>query len=252
MSTLLIDMHSGISGDMLFAGLLALASNTDRLNNALSSLGYGNVEVSTCTISRDGFAAHTLHVEIEKPEPAPGPHMHVHYTSVQKRLAAAQLPANVLCLASDVYALIAEAEAAVHGTSLENAVFHEVGGAKAVVNVVGCCWLRAHLDVTRICATPILLGTGTAHCAHGRLSVPVPAVKEILSRRAPLQRHIPYDTGEITTPTGCALVCTLADSFIHHNGIPTEIVAYAAGKKVIPGLINLLRLAIIPHVESAS
>lgn len=243
MSTLLIDMQSGISGDMLLAGLLGLSGDVPGIDAALSSLGYGRVRLSTRMVSRHGIAAHTLETHISAPVPARGGHMHVSYASIRRRIEEAELPAPVAEKALAVYSLIAAAESTVHGTETENAMFHEVGSALSVVHIVGCCWLCDRLDYTTILSTPLLCGTGTVHCAHGTLTVPVPAVKEILARCSPPQRTIPYVTGELTTPTGCALVCTLTDVFTFHNGQPASTVAFAAGKKYIPGMVNVLRMA---------
>lgn len=243
---LYIDMHSGVSSDMLCAGLYGLAGDAvkDDLSAALSTLGYGTVRIETHSVVRAGVNALSLSREIEKPFPAPGTHAHVTAASIRTRIEDALLPATVRARSQEVIALLSEAEGTVHGTGAEAAEFHEVGSAASVVTIVASCWLYAHLGITRTLATPLLLGRGTVTCAHGCIEVPVPAVREMLSLRGPLCRDIPYTTGELTTPTGCALVCTLADAFTPRNGIHADTWVYAAGNKYIPGMMNVLRLGL--------
>lgn len=260
MTTLLIDMPSGVAGDMLLAALLACGGDRQRLERDLLALGCGTIAIGSTPVMAGSLSA--LRVEVAAPQsafwiqpapvglapPQPG-HQHRPYASIRDLIAAAALPERVKERAQRVFRLLAESEAAVHGCDPEAVEFHEVGSLDAIADVVGCCLLLEQLAVDRILAGPIVPGHGTARCAHGRMPVPVPAVAEMLRRTGVPTVLLGSDTGELTTPTGCALVCALADAFVGRDAPPTagRITASGcgAGHKVIPGLVNAVRCLVI-------
>jgi uncharacterized protein (TIGR00299 family) protein len=153
------------------------------------------------------------------------------------------------------FRLLAESEAAVHGVDPETVEFHEVGSLDAIADVVGVCLLLEQLNVDQVVAAPIVPGHGTVTCAHGRMPVPVPAVSEMLKRIGAPCRMLGRDTGELTTPTGCALVCALADRFLDGSGAPVTgrvlATGCGAGRKTIPGLANALRCTLVEPAAAA-
>jgi pyridinium-3,5-bisthiocarboxylic acid mononucleotide nickel chelatase len=160
----------------------------------------------------------------------------------------------VISRAQRCFRLLAEAEAAVHGVAPEAVEFHEVGALDAIADVVGCCLALEQLAVDRVVAGPIVPGHGTVRCAHGRMPVPVPAVAEMLQRQRVPTRMLSLDTGELTTPTGCALICGLADAFIGSGEtIDGTVVAVGtgAGHKEIPGLVNAVRCMLLDGQQAA-
>jgi hypothetical protein len=118
--------------------------------------------------------------------------------------------------------------------------------------VVGCCLLLEQLGITRIIATPLVPGTGSVRCAHGHMPVPVPAVAAMLARRRAPWRQLADETGELTTPTGCALVTALAHAYMHPGTsqvISTHAIGYGAGHKRIPGRTNAVRVSLIEELD---
>ncbi len=256
-NVLIIEMHSGISGDMLLAGLLALSGDAEMLEKELSQLGFGPVSLALTRVPRKGLTAAQVRVSVvgsmrAKTRNLGHHHHHVHhsYTRIRDTIASAPFSDRVKDMAQRVYRVLAEAEAAVHQTEVENLHFHEVGRPDSVVNIVGCCLLLDRLGIASVTSTPVLTGCGTVTCAHGVIEVPVPAVRAILQQTGVPSERVPFETGEITTPTGCALICALADSFDCHGNLAIEKTAFATGHRVIPGLRNVMKVGI--RVEEGS
>ncbi|HAT09614.1 MAG TPA: nickel pincer cofactor biosynthesis protein LarC [Planctomycetes bacterium] len=264
MPTLILDMPSGVAGDMLLAALLACGGDRERLERDLLALDCGPIRIHAKSVMAGPLAATQVDVDAEQePRWIQAPHTllnaehrtpdtehHPHrpYAAIRDRLARTPLPTRVIERAQRCFRLLAEAEGAVHGVPADTVEFHEVGSLDAIADVVGCCLLLEQLGIDRVLAGPIAPGRGTVRCAHGLMPVPVPAVAEMLKATgAPVRLHA-GDTGELTTPTGCALVCALADAFLG-DGAPLlgSITASGsgAGHKTIPGLVNAVRALVV-------
>ena len=155
-------------------------------------------------------------------------HHHTSITEVRQFISGLALPESVIQEALEVYDLIAAAEAHVHGHPMENIHFHEVGSLDAMADVVSVCYLMHELAPEKIYASPIHVGSGTVHCAHGELPVPAPATQEIL-------KGIPIYSGdirgELCTPTGAALLRHFVTDFGNMPVMRTEAIGYGMGKK---------------------
>lgn len=256
MPDLLIDMPSGIAGDMLLAALLDLGGDQERLERDLLALGIGPIRITSRMVQPAGISARQVEVEAEQephwfqPIVAPKvgltrPDLHPHrpYHTIRDLLAQAPLPERVIARAQRVFRVLAEAEGQVHGLAPELVEFHEVGALDAIADVVGCCLLLEQLGIDQIIAGPVLPGEGSVLCAHGHMPVPVPAVAVMLASHRIPQRRLGRDTGELTTPTGCALVVALADRWLTAEGWSGRAirVGHGAGHKRIPELCNVLR-----------
>ena len=142
--------------------------------------------------------------------------------------------------AVNVYKIIAEAESKVHGESVSEIHFHEVGAMDAVADITACCYLTDKIGADKIIASPVRTGKGHVHCAHGILPVPAPATANILMDVPNYQGDI---DGEMCTPTGAALIKYFADGFGSQPVMTTEAMGYGMGKKDFPQL-NVLRTVI--------
>lgn len=241
MRTLYLQCTSGCSGDMLFGALLELLPAPAAWLARFAQAGIPQVQVEAIPCQKCGIHATQVSVRINGclEEDA---HRHYHAHSclgdVQTLLSNLPIPETVQEDALEVYELLAHAESQVHGRPVEQIHFHEVGSLDAVADIVGVCWLLEELQVERIAASPVAVGSGTVHCAHGVLPVPAPATAELL-------RGIPWYSGdmdgELCTPTGAALL----KHFVQHfGGMPTLVVermGVGAGHKEIPGSANILR-----------
>jgi len=271
MPDLLIDMPSGIAGDMLLADLLDLGGDRERLQRDLLLLGIGPIRITCRTVQPSGVTAVQVDVDAEQEptwrqpaaesghismQPITAPkvglraveeHPHRPYHVIRDLLAKAPLPHRVIERAQRVFRILAESEGQVHGIAADLVEFHEVGALDAIADVVGCCLLLEQLGITRIIAGPVVPGEGSVRCAHGRMPVPVPAVAAMLAAHRVPQRRLGRETGELTTPTGCALVVGLAERWLDGAGWSgTAIrVGHGAGHKTIPDLCNVLRCHLI-------
>jgi pyridinium-3,5-bisthiocarboxylic acid mononucleotide nickel chelatase len=282
MPTLMIDMPSGVAGDMLLAALIGCGGDIERVQRDLLALGLGPIAIQSKRVLAGGLSA--WQVDVDAPQDATwsvgqpattahapfiplkpastsdvGPrtsdvsHHHRPYRAIRDLLAAAPLVERVRDRAQRAFRLLAEAEAEVHGVTPDSVEFHEVGAIDAIADVVGCCLLLEQLGIDEVVASPIVPGHGTVTCAHGRMPVPVPAVATMLTRTGAPFLALGRETGELTTPTGCALVCALASRFNALGGAapgtqrPLRMLAtgYGAGHKTIPGLVNVVRCAIV-------
>lgn len=225
MKTLYIECNMGVAGDMLGAALLEVYGDRDGFLRMVNEAGIEGISVSAYDCIRCGIIGTKLNVNVYgETEHEHHEHSHEHdhyhshehshshasYASILEKISSYNIPEQVKKDASEVYKIIGEAEAKVHGAKLTNIHFHEVGTLDAVADVIISCWLMRLIDPDRVICSPVCTGSGTVRCAHGILSVPAPAVAEII-------KGIPVYAGkirsELTTPTGAALVRYFADSF---------------------------------------
>lgn len=181
--------------------------------------------------------------------PQAGDHVHRRLGDIEQIVGRADLPESVRDTCVEVYRKIAEVEAKAHGTTVDVVHFHEVGAEDTIVDVVCACLATHLLGIEKLYANGIAVGSGTVRAAHGILPVPAPATAALLE-------GIPVRTGglkgERTTPTGAALLRTLAHGFDEPVAITTEAIGYGAGTRDDPDVPNLLRVMVGEQVEPTS
>jgi len=227
-----LDCFSGLSGDMLLGALVDAGLSLDELRADLSHLSLPGYEISAERVSKRGISGTRVSVRAE------ASHEHRGLSDITAIIARAELPREVAARAVAVFTRLAEAEAAVHGHSVEEVHFHEVGAVDAIVDIVGAlCGLR-RLNVGKLYVSPLPLGGGWVESAHGRLPVPAPATSLLL-------KGVPTYGGpveaELVTPTGAAIVATLADGFGSMPPMTLRAVGWGAGAADLPHP-NLVRL----------
>jgi len=231
---LYLDCFSGAAGDMLLAALIDLGFDPARLTDLTAALNLPGVAVEVERVRRGAVAAPLVKITAAADQP------HRHWHDIDALIAGADLPARVKENARRVFRRLAEAEGAVHGHAPEEVHFHEVGAIDAIVDIVGVCLGLHDLGVEKIVAGPLPLGRGSVVCAHGVLPLPAPAVVALL-RGAPIT-DFPLDV-ETVTPTGAALISTLADSYGPAPSMILRRVGYGAGTREDPaGPPNVVRL----------
>jgi len=230
-----LDCASGISGDMTLAALVDAGVDLERLNMAVGSLGLPGCRLRAEEVKKHGFRATQIVVDHE-PEQA---HRHLH--QILAMIDAGELTARQKDTARRILTRLGEAEAKVHGLPIEKVHFHEVGAADSIADIVGAAVGFDLLGVERIVVSPVPTGTGTIRIAHGECGVPAPATAELL-RGIPLaESSIP---SELTTPTGAAILATLADSFGPLPAMRIERIGCGAGQKDFAERPNILRLLV--------
>jgi len=235
MRTAYFDCFSGISGDMILAALIDAGLSADHLRQALAGLPVTGWELETNRIKRGGIAASRVEVVVREDQPQR------HLDQILNILSSARLETDIVKTAGEVFTRLARAEARVHGMELSEIHFHEVGAVDAIVDVVGALVGLKLLKIARVFASPLPLGTGSVTCQHGVLPVPAPATLELL-KDVPVRRS--EIAGELVTPTGAAIITTLAEGFGSSPPLRLEKVGYGAGRRDLEGMPNLLRILI--------
>ncbi|MFY9947437.1 MAG: nickel pincer cofactor biosynthesis protein LarC, partial [Candidatus Sulfotelmatobacter sp.] len=187
------------------------------------------------------------------------PHAHEHshehsrgLSDIRQIISAASISSVAKRTAIHIFENLGRAEAKIHNTSIEGVHFHEVGAVDAMVDIVCAAVGAGALGVDEIICSPLNVGGGTVKCAHGTIPVPAPATVELLAN-APV-----YSSGlmmELVTPTGAAIVKTLASRFASFPEMKIERAGYGAGTRDFPGHPNVLRLTIgeaTPHSLAAN
>jgi len=233
--TVWVDASSGASGDMLLGALAGAGVPVDALQDAIDRVAPEPVSLRVERVIRNGFAATRCHVEVADSSE------HRSWADIQKMLADSALDQEVRALALRVFARLAEAEAKVHGREAADVTFHEVGALDAIADVVGACAGFAFLGGD-VVVSPVAVGSGTIEGAHGSMPVPPPAVAELL-RGAPSYAGPPGAPAmELCTPTGAAILVTLATRWGPQPPMTTEQVGVGAGRRDPEGHANVLRL----------
>jgi len=232
---LYFDCYAGISGDMTVGALLDLGVPLELLRESLALLP---IPCSSYTIqqeetARRGLRATKFSVRTEEHQP------HRHYSGIVAMIEQSSLPEGVRERARRIFSRLAEAEAKVHGVDTGQVHFHEVGGLDSIVDIVGTAVCLHHLAIGELWASPLPLGGGFVDTAHGRLPVPAPATAELLQG---LRVHAELGQGERVTPTGAAIVASLASGFGPPPGFSVEQVGCGAGDRDFPDAPNILRL----------
>ena len=164
-------------------------------------------------------------------------HAHRDYAEVRRLLGRARLDDDARALAGDIFERIAHVEAALHGTTVDRVAFHEVGAYDSIADVVGAAAAIAWLAPASIGSLPLVVGTGRARTAHGEVPVPAPATAALL-RDVPI---VAEGEGELTTPTGAAIVAAVVDTFGALPPMRIAAVGYGAGTRELADRPNVLR-----------
>jgi uncharacterized protein (TIGR00299 family) protein len=237
------DCVSGIAGDMTLAALVSAGWPEAELQALPARLGLEGIAIEVSKVRRGPFAA--THVDVRVPERQP--HRHLHH--IDAILDRADLPAGVRDRAKGVFRRLAQAEAEVHGSSVEKVHFHEVGAVDAIVDVTGALLGLDALGVSSVSASALPLGGGSVDSEHGRIPVPAPATA-LLLRGAPV--HGGPVEAELVTPTGAALLMSLAPSWGAPPAFRLEAVGTGAGTREFPDHPNILRLLLGSRAAAAA
>ncbi len=233
--TVWVDASAGASGDMLLGALVGAGVPLDVLQDAVDAISPEPVNLRVEQVTRNGFAATRCHVEARDST------QHRSWRDIRGLLKSSRLDENIRSLAFRVFERLAVAEATVHGSDTRDVTFHEVGALDAIADVVGSSagfvWLGAEVVVS-----PVAVGSGTVEGAHGTMPVPPPAVAELL-RGAPSYAGPPRTPEmELCTPTGAAILTTVATRWGSQPPMTTEHVGVGAGSRDPEGHANVLRL----------
>jgi uncharacterized protein (TIGR00299 family) protein len=230
-----LDLAAGASGDMLLGALVDAGVPLDVPAAAIAALPVERIRLVTESVTRHGLGATRVHVH------APASSEHRTWVDVRALLAEAALPEPVREGALAVFERLAVAEGRVHRVSPDEVHFHEVGALDALADVVGVVAGFEHLGLSRLTASPVALGSGSARGAHGVVPIPGPAVLELLAGVPVTAGAVP---AEMCTPTGAALVAARVDEWTTLPPMRVERVGVGAGGRDPVELPNVVRLVL--------
>jgi uncharacterized protein (TIGR00299 family) protein len=220
---------------MILGAVVDLGLTLDHLRGELEKLPLGGYRLEAARVSRSGLAATKVDVRVDEPET-----VHRHLGEILGLLEGSGLEPEVKERAGSLFRRLAEAEAAVHGTSPERVHFHEVGAVDSIVDIVGGVLALRWLGADRFCASPLNVGSGTVKMAHGTFPVPPPATARLVA-------GVPVygaGEGELLTPTGALLVTAHATGYGPLPPMRIEETGHGAGTREIEGRPNVLRLIV--------
>lgn len=229
-----LDCSTGVSGDKFLGALIGAGFDPAVLVDALRSMGLGDIAVDVQRRSSSGVAA--IGVAVSEAD-APRRHWRELRTLLED---AESVPPAVRATALRALHALADAEAQVHGVSADDVHFHEIGAADTIADVLGVALALESLDIGELYASPVAVGSGTVSTEHGELPVPAPATA-LLLRGLPVMSGTA--AGELTTPTGAALVATLATGFGDVPAMTLRRVGTGCGTRSI-GMPNICRLLV--------
>jgi pyridinium-3,5-bisthiocarboxylic acid mononucleotide nickel chelatase len=238
-----IDASAGIAGDMLLGALIDAGADLERVQASVDAVLPDSVRLRAERVTRAGIAGTKVHVDVLVTDPP-----HRTWRSIREMITGAAIAERVRADALAVFGRLAEAEAAVHGVAAEEIHFHEVGALDSIADVVGSCAALADLGIDTLTGSRVAVGSGTVRAAHGRMPVPVPAVTRL---SAGWQIHAGGE-GELTTPTGMALLTALCTDCIDLPEMTMSAVGLGAGSKDFPGRANVTRVLIGDRAATAA
>ncbi|MDR1454435.1 MAG: nickel pincer cofactor biosynthesis protein LarC [Tannerella sp.] len=255
MTILYFDCFAGISGDMTLSALLDLGVDLERLTGELKKLRLDGWELRLSEVSKHGIGAKHVDVIVEEQAHThthkglhlfhhhrrhEHPHVHRTMADIARLIDGSDISAGARDLAKRIFMRLAVAEAKVHGSTPDEVHFHEVGAVDSIIDIAGTAICVDMLAPDRICASVVHDGHGFVKCQHGTIPVPVPAVTEVLAARGAAFRQLDVE-GELTTPTGAAIIAELAETFGPMPEMTVTRTGYGAGTKDFP-IPNLLRV----------
>jgi uncharacterized protein (TIGR00299 family) protein len=241
------ECFSGISGDMTLGALLDAGAELSEVTAAIDKLDIPGIGLQTHRATRNSIAATAVDVLIAG-EPIAEDRAHIHHGHSSRELPEiveiiekSDLQSEDKRRSVEVFRRLAAAEARVHGIPVERVHLHEVGALDAIVDVVGSVVALSSLGIERVYSSKLRFGTGFATCSHGKIPIPVPAVVELCKDVPSEQTEV---EAELVTPTGAALITTLADGFGSVPAFVQERSGYGCGKRELDEFPNLLRVRI--------
>lgn len=231
----------GISGDMFLGALIDLGVDLKEIVAGLAAMPLdvnnpdNRFDLSAAKVQRHSITATTFRVKFAHS------HHHRTYRDIKELIKASGLKKGVKELSLAIFKTIAVAEARIHGIKADDVHFHEIGALDSIVDIIGAAIALDTLGIDRFVASPIALGSGWAKTMHGTIPIPAPATLEILKGVPTISGNAPF---ELTTPTGAAIVKTVASSFGPMPAMAIEKIGYGAGKKDFKDAANLLRIVI--------
>lgn len=236
MKTLYFDCSSGISGNMTLGALIEVIGDETYLLNELKKLKVSGYDIKISKTVKNGITGTYVNVILQNHNH----HEHRHLEDINSIIDNSSLDDKVKDLSKRIFMRVAKAESKVHNVPLNEVHFHEVGAIDSIVDIVGTAILINKIKPDKIVSSIVNDGYGFIECAHGTITVPVPATSEIFASSNVKFRQIDVDT-ELVTPTGAAIIAELASDFIPLPTMKVQKIGWGAGSKdlKIPNVLKV-------------
>lgn len=234
MKTAYFDCISGAAGDMIIGALLDAGLPFDKFESEIAKLNLSGYELKSERVTKNHIAGTKFTVELIEKQPYRKP------KEIIEIIENSGLDKDIKLKSIEIFNRLAEAEATAHGEPLEKVHFHEVGAVDAIIDICGTVAALKLLEIGKVYSSILPLGTGTVETDHGLMPVPAPATAELVKE---IPVRITAMEAELTTPTGAAILTTLAE-FTDPGIIRFKDTGYGAGSRDMPGLPNVIRVMI--------
>ncbi len=234
------DCFSGISGDMALGALLDCGLSLETLLKELKKIPITNYKITAEKVEKCGICATKISIRVNEQGVVRT------WANIENIISKSSLDKKVKDKAREIFLKLAEAEAKIHRKNLDQVHFHEVGAIDSIIDIMGTVIGLNLLDVEKVFASPLATGTGMVKSEHGAIPIPAPATLEILKDVPIYSRGIP---AELVTPTGAAIIKSLAKSFGEMPFLRPLAIGYGAGTRDLE-IPNVLRLVIGEEVAS--
>ena len=250
-NVLYFDAFNGVAGDMVLGALLDLGLPLEHLKKELGKLPLEGYQLTVEKTERQGLRGTNLQVIVDQGEPHSTANHEHHghgrtFSAIRTLIESSELEESVRSQAVSVFSRLALAEAKVHGSDVDRVHFHEVGAVDAIIDIVGACIGFHYFEIDQFYTSPLSLGGGTVTFSHGTWPVPAPATLELVTG---FPTRVGGQDAELTTPTGAAIVTTLAVPVDSAPLVSLEKSGLGAGDRELPDAPNMLRLILGQGVE---
>jgi len=233
MTVAFFDCFSGIAGDMILGALIDLGVDREFLRQELEKLDITGYSIDVKKVKKNNISASDVYITVNFEE-----QHHRSFKDIKKLIDNSQLDSDVKDLSKKIFHRLAVAEAKVHNVDVDEVHFHEVGAVDSIIDIVGSVIGLKKLSVKQVFSSSLPLGSGYVNCSHGKIHIPAPATIELL-------RDIPvYQSDanhEMVTPTGAAVITTIAEAFGEMPLMKIKKIGYGAGKikSSQPGVLRI-------------
>lgn len=228
------DCFSGISGDMVLGALVDLGWPVEELERELDKLDLFDYEIKVKKVAKQGIVSTQIKIRVKEGKKERT------LEDILSILDKSKLEEKIKERSRAIFTKLASVEAKIHGKDVQKIHFHELGGLDTIIDVVGAVAGVNYLGIEKVYSSPLPLGKGFVKCAHGILPVPAPATLELLKDIPVYGSHI---EAELVTPTGAAIIMSLAENFGQIPPMKIENIGYGAGQRDLP-IPNLLRVSV--------
>ena len=252
-----LDCFSGVAGDMLLGAMIDAGLPVDALRQALGSLNVAH-ELTVERVVRAGLTA--THIGVRERRGSGERHSHHHHhdhhhgehrslNEIAALIDGSSLSASGKARAIALFQRIGEAEAAIHGTSVDRIHLHEVGAVDSIIDIAGAVFGFEWFGIDDVVSSPLNVGGGTVTIAHGTYPVPAPATLRLLAGVPSYSRG---EQVELVTPTGALLVSDYARSYGPLPAMTVQRIGYGAGRRDLESAPNVVRLVIGERVAAGT